>query len=223
MLKARSNSNTFATAGADFKEIWFMSKRSQILLLLVLVLFVGNCAKRTMVVLVPDPDGKVGCITVSNLAGSVTVDTANQATIIKDQKTLPSAPKELEKQTISSVFSEVITIQLLPPVHFILYFQRNATTLTPASVKLIAEILSEIRERNSTDISVIGHSDTLGDKDYNFKLSKSRAIAISNLIVKQGVDQHFIRTTSHGEENPLIKTKDNVSEPKNRRVEVVVR
>ncbi len=38
-----------------------------------------------------------------------------------------------------------------------------------------------------------------------------------------GVDPKGIRTTSHGEGNPLIPTKDNVAEPRNRRVEVIVR
>lgn len=200
-----------------------MSKRSQMLLLFLLVLFISNCAKRTMVVLVPDPDGKVGSIAVSNQAGSVTIDTANKATIIKDQKTLPSPPKELEEQTINNIFSEVIAIQPLSPAHFILYFEKNTNVLTPASVNLITAILSAIRERNSTDISVVGHADSAGDKDYNLSLSKRRATLVSTLLVEKGIEQHFIRTTSHGEENPLIKTKDNVSEPRNRRVEVIVR
>ena len=73
------------------------------------------------------------------------------------------------------------------------------------------------------DISVIGHTDTAGDKEYNFELSKRRAIAVKNLLVKQGVIKNFIKTTSHGEKNPLIKTGDNVIEPRNRRVEVIVR
>jgi len=176
-----------------------------------------------MVVLVPEPDGRVGKITVSNSAGSVTMDKANQATIIKDQMTLPSEPEEIEKQAIQDIFSDVIAIQPLPPVHFIIYFQKNATNLTPASVKVIADILSAIKERNSTDISVVGHADTAGNKDYNLKLSKRRASAVSNILVKQGVKKDFIRTTSHGEENPLVKTGENVSEPRNRRVEVVVR
>ena len=69
----------------------------------------------------------------------------------------------------------------------------------------------------------MGHSDTLGDKAYNLALSMRRAMAVQKLLVEKGIDEAFIDTTSHGEENPLVKTADNVGNPKNRRVEVVVR
>ncbi|MBT6616426.1 MAG: OmpA family protein, partial [Deltaproteobacteria bacterium] len=58
---------------------------------------------------------------------------------------------------------------------------------------------------------------------YNYTLSKGRAEAVARLLVTRGVQQDHINTTSHGEGNLLIKTGDNVNEPKNRRVEVVVR
>ena len=88
---------------------------------------------------------------------------------------------------------------------------------------MLPDIIATIKTRRSEHISVVGHSDTLGDKTYNLDLSKRRALAVKKLLVKKGVDEAFIETTSHGEENPLIKTADNVGNPKNRRVEVVVR
>jgi OmpA-OmpF porin, OOP family len=200
-----------------------MSNHLRFILLFLLLLIVSNCAKKTMVVLVPDPDGTVGSITVSNQAGSVTMDTANQSTTIKGQSRLPDAPVDLERETIDTVFSEAIAIQPLPPAHFILYFEKNAASLTPESTQLIADILMAIKERNARDISVVGHTDTKGNKDYNLKLSTQRAHVISKLLVERGIDPAYIRSTSHGEENPLVKTEDNVSEPINRRVEVVVR
>ena len=54
-------------------------------------------------------------------------------------------------------------------------------------------------------------------------LSLSRALAVKEMLVRQGVASNTIQTTSHGKENPLIATADNVFEPRNRRVEVVVR
>ena len=46
---------------------------------------------------------------------------------------------------------------------------------------------------------------------------------IQNLLEEQGIDPTFILTTSHGEGNPLVPTADNVLEPRNRRVEVIIR
>ncbi len=76
---------------------------------------------------------------------------------------------------------------------------------------------------NSPYISVIGHTDTAGDNQYNLRLSQNRALAVRRLLIHKGIIPAHIKSTSHGEENPLIKTADNVHEQRNRRVEVVVR
>ena len=193
------------------------------LLMLVLLIFVGGCAARnTMVVLVPDPDGKTGRITVANQAGEVEIAAPNQATTVRGIKEAPTPPANLDKVMIESVFSEAISIQPKQPVHFLLYFSKD-TTLTADSEKLLPDILSAIKERNSTDISVVGHTDTVGSAEYNMTLSKERAKEVKEILVRMGVATDNIRTTSHGKENPLIPTADNVREPRNRRTEVIVR
>jgi outer membrane protein OmpA-like peptidoglycan-associated protein len=46
---------------------------------------------------------------------------------------------------------------------------------------------------------------------------------VAEFLVSRGVDPIILEITSHGEGNPLIKTPDGTAEPKNRRVEIVVR
>ena len=189
----------------------------------ILCLFDTHAVHKNVVVLVPDPDGRVGSITVANAAGSVEIDTANESTAIRDAATAPSAPAEMEKKDIDNLFGQALAIQPQPPVHFILYFEKNATRLRPSSLALLPDVIATVQTRRSGHISVVGHSDTLGDKSYNLSLSLRRAMAVKKLLVKKGIDEALIETTSHGEENPLVKTADNVGNPKNRRVEVVIR
>lgn len=191
-------------------------------LMLVTMLFAG-CAGKTTVVLLPDPDGTTGKVSVSNEAGTVAMDTANEATTISGPQAVPKAPAPMSQEDIQAVFSRAIDAQPKPPVHFILYFISDSTKLRPDSRKMLPDILRTIEERHSVDISVIGHTDTVGSKEYNFKLSKERAKAVASYLVDHGVEADYISVTSHGEGNPLIPTGDNVSEPRNRRVEVVVR
>jgi len=132
-------------------------------------------------------------------------------------------PLVMEKTEVESIFTEALKIQPPQPTHFILYFETDSVDLAPESQKLLPVILETINEIKSVSVSVIGHSDTAGKKAYNLTLSKRRAQAITDLLLEKGIDKKQIETTSHGEENPLVKTGDNVSEPKNRRVEVVVR
>jgi len=109
------------------------------------------------------------------------------------------------------------------PVHYILYFDSGSTKLIAESHKLIPEVIRTIRERNSNDVSVVGHSDTTGTRELNLDLSLKRAQAVSQLIIAAGIDPSSLEITSHGKDNPLIPTGDNVDEPRNRRVEITVR
>jgi outer membrane protein OmpA-like peptidoglycan-associated protein len=172
--------------------------------------------------LLPDPGGQVGHITVANKSGSVDITHPAEATVVAGQDR-PSAPEILTDEQIAAKFSTVLATLPIQPIHFILYFKTNSAELTEVSRKTLPMVLQAIKDRNSQNISVIGHTDTVGDREYNLVLSKKRALAVSHILVQDGVPAADIGTTSHGKENPLIKTGDNVSEPRNRRVEVVVR
>ena len=50
-----------------------------------------------------------------------------------------------------------------------------------------------------------------------------RAQAVAALLTKEGIDPSILEITSHGKDNPLVPTADQVFEPRNRRVEVTVR
>jgi len=190
--------------------------------LLILTLF-GCASEKNLIVLMPDADGTVGQVVVSNSAGSQVLSEARQSTVVQDASTAPQAPSKIDEQKIEDIFGAALTAQPLPPTRFILYFQSGSTTLTSKSVKLIPQIFDAIKERDSSDISVVGHADTEGSKKRNLRLSQQRAKAVAELIATKEIDLASIEITSHGEGNPLIKTADNVSERRNRRVEVTVR
>jgi len=194
-----------------------------LLVFICFLLLLSGCAQKTTVVLLPDPNGKVGHVTVSNDAGTMDITREREATTVEGRESLPTSPTILSKQVIDAYFSPVLAALPMQPVHFILYFKSESTELTSESAKTLPEILSCIQSRSSQDISVIGHSDTAGDRQYNLQLSRGRASAVSRILIAKGVDSTSIRSTSHGEMNPLVKTADNTHEPRNRRVEVVVR
>ncbi len=181
------------------------------------------CGHKNIIVLVPDPDGSVGQVTVANAAGSVEMNRANQSTTVRDRSTVPAAPAELKPSQVQDLFGQVLSNMPPPPIHFILHFESDSEQLLPASVQLLPEIVAAIQQRAPTRISVVGHSDTRGDKAYNLDLSKRRASAVKQQLVDRGVDGTFMHVSSHGEENPLVKTADNVANAENRRVEVIVR
>ena len=180
---------------------------------------------KNAVVLLPDADGKVGRVIVSNQAGSRTLERAGDATRILDAGTAPTEPATMAAAEIEATFGAAISAQPQPPppLHFILYFEHDSTELTEASRGELSAIGAAVRKYASVDTSVVGHADTAGDARANLELSLRRALAVGALLTAAGIDPGVLDITSHGEANPLVPTGDNVSEPRNRCVEVTVR
>lgn len=188
-----------------------------------LILLSAGCGPKNLFVLIPDPDGNVGQMEVSTEGGKQVLTQANQSVQVKDRKSPPSQITVLSDEEIRSTFSEALDAQPMPPATFILYFLKNSNELTPESNALLPRIIETIEKRNSKDIVISGHSDTVGSKEYNYRLSLDRAKVLSDILVSNGAVPDNITVTSHGEGNPLVKTEDDVEEPKNRRVEVVIK
>jgi outer membrane protein OmpA-like peptidoglycan-associated protein len=175
------------------------------------------------VVLVPDPQGHVGKVAVQTQGGEQLLSESGQAVIVKNEKDAPAPATKFGDEKIRSMFGKALDAEPPVPEKFVLYFKIDSTELLPDSAMLITKIIGSIRQRKSFDISVNGHSDRSGEDAYNLDLSLKRAAYIKELIVKEGIDERYITTDSHGEGNPVVPTPDGVSEPLNRRVEVIVR
>ncbi|HIJ76474.1 MAG TPA: OmpA family protein [Deltaproteobacteria bacterium] len=187
------------------------------------ILTVAGCAPKGQIVLLPDPDGHVGQVDVTSRSGSQTLTNARQETHLNRSDESPSQPGIMSEQQIEKRFGKAIAAQPTPPVHFLLYFYEDSTDLTTASEGLIPQVVAAIKDRKSVDISLVGHADATGTKEYNMTLSRNRAEAVSKIIVARGVDPKHLFITYHGKSDPLIKTPDGVAEPRNRRVEAIVR
>ncbi len=194
-----------------------------ILVLLFMSLLTGCGAQRTTFVLLPDPAGTVGKITVSNDLGSRTLDKAGEVVVIKDKSAAPGQSSKLTAEQISAMFQHAMAIEPDQPEKFILYFRFDSINLTPASEKILAKVLDRAVTGGSMDIAVNGHTDRAGEDGYNYHLSLHRAERIRHLLESRGVASSFITSTSHGEGNPLVPTGNNIAEPRNRRVEVIIR
>jgi len=190
---------------------------------LSLVAAVSGCAgKDNLIVLTPDDSGRVGALKVSNDGGEAVLDREGQTLHLGDRRTPPGAfaPVSAEERAL---FAAALAAQPLVPVSYLLYFEFDSNNLTAKSRQRLDDILRAAQERDSQDILVIGHTDRVGEADYNAALSLQRAEAVRELLAGKGIGAEFIQVSSHGEGNPLIPTADEVAEASNRRVEVVVR
>jgi peptidoglycan-associated lipoprotein len=189
------------------------------------VLFVTiSCATtptpKSYVVLMDNADGTVGQLSVSGTKGDVMLNEARSAVDLSDGS---GKPYGIDEGRINRDFGEAIAARPPLPVSFMLYYKAGGTVLTAESEALIPEILAAAEKRPAPDVSVIGHTDTVGNSDTNEKLGLQRAQSVAELIRSAGLQVHDLTIASHGKRNLLVATPDNTPEPKNRRVEITIR
>jgi outer membrane protein OmpA-like peptidoglycan-associated protein len=124
---------------------------------------------------------------------------------------------------VSRLFGDALAALPLAPQHFTLFFRFESDDLTDESRALLAQILGAARGRPVPDVVVIGHTDTTGMRARNIELGLKRAQAVRRRLIDAGIDASVIEATSHGEADLLVRTADDVLEPRNRRVEITVR
>ena len=195
-----------------------------ILLVLLCLLLISGCATvKDTVVLVHDADGKVGKLTVTTEGGTQTLTVANTMVEVTGSEKNPSDPKKIDQSRIDSVFADSLKALPLAPVSFLLYFLSDSTKLTAESRSLILKLLSLVKKREFYEISIIGHTDTTGSDEYNMRLSSARAESVRETLLSGGIRSGRIELRYHGKRDPIIPTGDDVREPRNRRVEVIVK
>lgn len=189
---------------------------------MILTLFSG-CGSKTQIVLLPDPDGRVGKIEVANPRGLRVLDKPWEATEIASLKEVPGESRIMDEAQVKQLFKDALDARPQPPVTFLIYFKSESALPTSGSLETIPGIVEMIRSRRSQDISVVGHADSTGTADYNLDLSLRRAKKVAEILQTQGVDPAIIEIDYFGMAKPLIEVPDGVPEPRNRRVEVTVR
>jgi outer membrane protein OmpA-like peptidoglycan-associated protein len=169
---------------------------------------------------VPAADGHVGAIVVHGLSDRV-IDTAYGA-----ERFLGDGTQESGRVSEAEVRERFgATLAALPgrPASFTLYFLEGRDELTDESKAELERVFAELKRRPLPDIMVIGHTDTVGGLPYNDTLSLARAQRMREMLVGMGIPAERIQAAGRGKRELLVPTEDNVSEGRNRRVEISVR
>jgi len=178
-------------------------------------------ARPALFAVVPAADGHIGAIVVHGDGAPRVVDKAYGA-----QRVLPDGTLRAEQLTEAQVRQEFgPTLEALPgrPTSFTLYFLEGRDELTADSRVELEKVFGELRRRPLPDVMVIGHTDTVGGLAYNDRLSLARAERLREMLISLGIPAERIQAAGRGKREPLVPTEANVSEPRNRRVEISVR
>jgi len=179
----------------------------------------AGCASSGTVVLLPEKDGKPAAVSVKQGDKEVVLDQPYAAA-----KVTPLGPRTYSSnaQEVQSQFGTTLAAQPSRPESFTLLFVEGKDEFAE-SKEIVDKILSEIAKRPVPDVLVIGHTDAVGTDQYNDALGLKRAEAVRTRLISMGIPAGDIRAVSRGKRELAVKTPDGVPEPRNRRVEIIVR
>jgi outer membrane protein OmpA-like peptidoglycan-associated protein len=194
------------------------------LLVALLVLQLVACATaprsgRSYITLLASPDGSVGKVVVKGAGGERLIDQARFAAPLDGSQ----APAPVDEARFQRDFAEAMAARPELPQTFVLYFESDATQPTQESQGLLPEIMRNAAKRASADMSIIGHSDTVGSAELNEGLSLRRAQAVADWLKGAGIHVDTLVVEAQGKRKLLVPTPDAKAEAGNRRVEITIR
>ena len=107
------------------------------------------------------------------------------------------------------------------PHSYLVFFDFNKSDLTPQAVSIVNQAAANAGPAKVTQLTVTGHTDTVGSDAYNMRLSRRRAESVAAQLEKDGIPSSEIAIVAKGKRDLLVPTKDGVKEPQNRRVQIV--
>ena len=100
------------------------------------------------------------------------------------------------------------------------YFEFDKFNLNSKSLQTLKSAVSAMKDNQSIRITISGHADEQGTREYNLALGQRRADAVKDYFVLSGIDINRISVKSYGEERPISYGSDESSYAKNRRAEI---
>ena len=140
---------------------------------------------------------------------------AKNEKVEKENSKEKSYENDIEIESNATLVTEDINSNILQ----IIYFDFDKSELSSISKKEIKKFLEKY-ENVISKFLIVGHTDTKGTKEYNYKLSIERANVVKNLLIDIGIKEENIKILGKGEIDLNIKTNDEVPHPANRRAEI---
>ena len=102
------------------------------------------------------------------------------------------------------------------------HFDFDKSALKPEGKAKLDDLVGKLKAVNLEVIIAIGHTDSIGSKAYNQKLSERRANSVKAYLVSKGIAANRIHTEGKSETQPVADNKTKEGRAKNRRVEIEV-
>jgi outer membrane protein OmpA-like peptidoglycan-associated protein len=172
------------------------------------------------IILLPEQDGRGTAVAVRQGGRQVVLDRPYAATELSwaDPWAYRANAAEVE-----ATFAAALAAQPSRAASFTLYFVEGSDELTEESKRIFESVFTDLKQRAVPDIVVVGHTDAVGSDPFNDGLARQRADRIRDTLIRRGIAPADIVAIGRGKRELLVPTASGIAEPRNRRVEIVVR
>jgi len=184
-----------------------------------IALLLGACSSTT-VVLLPEADGRKTELTVTDSRGDIVLDRPYAGVRRNALRTQPYASSADE---VKRDFGAALAAQPPREKRFTVHFPEGRDEIADESRAVLDAALAEIAARPVQDVLVVGHTDLVGSGPLNDALARQRADTVRAELIRRGIAADAVQASGRGSREPAVPTPAGVAEPRNRRVEIVVR
>lgn len=129
---------------------------------------------------------------------------------------LPAVPKRPEPR-VEAPMPQVANVPLIRSI----YFEFDQSALTESAQEVLNRHANYLKESDGETLTIEGHCDERGTRDYNLALGERRADVVRRYLMAAGVQGSQIEIVSYGEERPEDPGHDESAWAKNRRAVLV--
>lgn len=101
-------------------------------------------------------------------------------------------------------------------------FDSGKSNISKQENKKVGHVADILKKHPALKVQVAGHTDNVGPKQYNMKLSLARAVSVANELARLGIDSKRLSSAGKGMDNPLAGNASAAGRAKNRRVEFII-
>ena len=101
-------------------------------------------------------------------------------------------------------------------------FEVNQSSLRPETIEILQNQAAWLQKNSSIPITIEGHADEQGTREYNLALGARRATSVRNYLVSQGISEARLSIVTYGKERPVEICSMEKCWSKNRRSVTVV-
>lgn len=101
-------------------------------------------------------------------------------------------------------------------------FKTDSSNINAGFYQVLDSVAIILKEYSDTTVTVVGHTDSVGDAAYNQSLSEQRAQSVASYLRSQGVESQRFNVMGYGEQSPIASNSTKEGRAQNRRVEITL-